>query len=60
MSLKETGCRADPYSRLGEAKKQIHLAIERCDEDADVRDLREALSLIDGVRTEAQAISHDD
>lgn len=60
MSLKETGCRADPYSRLGEAEKQIHLAIDGCAEDEDARDLREALTLIDGVRAEAQAISHDD
>lgn len=60
MRVEETERLDDPFSRLGEAKKQIHLAIDGCDEDADARALREALTLIDGVRVEAQGVSDDD
>lgn len=54
MSLERSGCRDGPYSRLGEATKQIHLAIEGCDSEADARDLREALTLIEGVRADVR------
>lgn len=57
MSLEPSGRRDGPYSRLGEAKKQIHLAIEGCDADADARDLREALALIEGVRAEERSMA---
>lgn len=60
MIFKETGRLGDPYSRLGEATKQIHLAIEGCEEDGDARALREALVLIDGVRVEEQGVSDGD
>lgn len=60
MRVENTARPDDPFSRLGEAKKQIHLAIDGCDEDADARALREALTLIDGVRVEAQGVSDDD
>lgn len=59
MGVEKTERPDDPFSRLGEAKKQIHLAIDGCDEDADARDLREALTLIDGVRIEAQVVGDD-
>lgn len=60
MSSEKTGRPADPYSRLGEAKKQILLAIEGCEEDVDTSDLREALTLIEEVRIEAQDVSDTD
>lgn len=54
MSVEKTGRPVDPYSRLGEAKKQIHLSIDGCEEDADARELRKALALIERVCVESQ------
>lgn len=60
MSYEPTASRDQPSSRLREAHKQIHLALERCDDDEDVRELREALALIDGVRVDREPIEATD
>lgn len=60
MGVQKTGSPADPYTRLGEAKKQINLAIEECDEDADARELHEALTLIEAVLVEEQPLLETD
>lgn len=60
MSYETTASRDDPSTRLREAHKQIHIALERCDNQEDVRNLREALALIDGVRTHGEPIEATD
>lgn len=46
-----------PSARLGEARKQINLAIEGCGEDTDGSDRREALRLINGILVGADSVS---
>lgn len=51
--------RGTPPSRLGEAEKQIHIAIEKLDDEALADDLQEALRLVKSARSEISDSDYD-
>lgn len=55
LNVEAAESRDSPSVRLGEARKQIHLAIEGCDEDVDVSDLQEVLRIINEFLDEADS-----